>query len=109
VDSLTLTFSALMDPTRRSILERLAGGPATVGEIAVPFRTTQQAISKHLSYLLRARLIEKHRKGRQHFCRLRAAPIQEVSDWADAYRNQWEQKLDRLDSYLKVLQTEKKP
>jgi DNA-binding transcriptional ArsR family regulator len=109
VDSLTVTFAALTDPTRRSILARLAAGPATVGDLAGPFRMSQQAVSKHLAYLLRARLIEKHRRGRSHFCRLRAAPIRQVSVWAAQYRIQWEQKFDRLDAFLKELQKEKKP
>jgi DNA-binding transcriptional ArsR family regulator len=109
VDALSLTFSALTDPTRRSILERLAGGPATVSDICGPFRMSQQAVSKHIAYLLRARLIEKHRRGRLQFCRLRAAPIREVADWSGRYRAQWEQKLDRLDFYLKEMQKPRKP
>lgn len=109
VDSLTVTFAALTDPTRRSLLERLMDGPASVSDLAVPFRMSQQAISKHLAYLQRARLIEKRREGRQHFCRLRAAPIKEVCDWAEHYRIQWEQKFDRLEAYLKELQKNKEP
>jgi DNA-binding transcriptional ArsR family regulator len=109
VQSLTVTFAALSDPTRRSILERLAAGPASVGDLAGPFRMSQQAVSKHLAYLQRARLIEKRREGRRHFCRLRPAPIKEVSDWAERYRLQWEQKLDRLDDYLQRLQAAPPP
>jgi DNA-binding transcriptional ArsR family regulator len=109
VDSLTVTFAALTDPTRRSILERLASGPASVNELAVPYRMSQQAVSKHLAYLQRARLIEKRRMGRRHFCRLRPTPIKEVSDWAAHYRVLWEGKLDRLDTYLRQLQKNKKP
>lgn len=109
VDSLTVTLAALTDPTRRSILERLAGGPASVSDLAGPFRMSQQAVSKHLACLQRARLIEKRRKGRRHFCRLRAAPIKKVADWAEHYRIQWEQKFDRLGAYLKELQRNKKP
>jgi DNA-binding transcriptional ArsR family regulator len=109
VDSLTVTFAALTDPTRRSILARLAEGPASVSDLAGPFRMSQQAVSKHIAYLHRARLVEKRRKGRRHFCRLRAAPLKEVCDWAENYRIQWEQKFDRLDAYLKELQKDKKP
>ena len=109
MDSLTVTFAALTDPTRRSILRRLAGGPASVNELAVPFRMSQQAVSKHLAYLLRARLIEKRRSGRRHFCRLRAAPIKGVADWAENYRIQWEQRFDRLDAYLREIQRRPKP
>lgn len=107
VDQLTLTFAALTDPTRRSILQRLAGGPASVNELAGPFRISQQAVSKHLAYLVRARLVEKRRQGRRHFCRLRPAPIRDISNWAEAYRAVWEQKLDRLDAYLSQLKKNK--
>jgi DNA-binding transcriptional ArsR family regulator len=107
VDQLTLTFAALTDPTRRSILRRLAGGPASVNELAVPFRMSQQAVSKHLAYLVRARLVEKRREGRRHFCRIRPAPIRDVSGWAEGFRAVWEQRLDRLDAYLLDLQKKK--
>jgi len=108
VDSLNVTFAALTDPTRRSLLARLAEGPASVSDLAGPFRMSQQAVSKHIADLLRARLIEKRRTGRRHFCRLRAEPIKEVCDWTENYRIQWEQKFDRLDAYLKELQRDKK-
>ena len=75
VDTLSTTFMALSDPTRRSILGRLAHGPASVSELAAPFAMSQQAISKHLAYLERARLIDKRRSGRQHFCILNPAPL----------------------------------
>jgi len=105
VDSLTVTFNALTDPTRRSILQRLAGGPASVNELAGPFRISQQAVSKHLACLERARLIEKRREGRRHFCALAPAPFKEVADWVEDYRQFWEQSFDRLDDYLKKLQS----
>jgi DNA-binding transcriptional ArsR family regulator len=108
VDQLTVTFAALTDPTRRSILQRLSGGPASVNELAGPFRMSQQAVSKHLAYLVRARLVEKRREGRRHFCRLRPAPIRDVSTWAETYRAIWEQKLDRLDAYLAELQKKRR-
>jgi DNA-binding transcriptional ArsR family regulator len=107
VDQLTVTFAALTDPTRRSILQRLAGGPASVKQLAGPFRISQQAVSKHVAYLVRARLVEKRREGRRHFCRLRPAPIRDVSNWAENYRAIWDQKLDRLDAYLSELQKNK--
>lgn len=106
---LTVTFAALSDPTRRSILERLSAGPASMSELAGPYRMSQQAVSKHVAYLQRARLIEKRRAGRRHFCRLRPAPIREVSDWAARYRVLWEAKLDRLDAYLREFQKTRKP
>ena len=108
VDSLTATMSALADPTRRSILGRLADGPATVGELAAPFPMSQQAVSKHLRILERAALVEKHRDGRRHVCALRAAPFREAADWMERYRRMWEQQMDRLDDYLRTLQEKEK-
>jgi DNA-binding transcriptional ArsR family regulator len=107
VDQLTVTFAALTDPTRRSILQRLAGGPASVNELAGPYRISQQAVSKHVAYLVRARLVEKRREGRRHFCRLRPAPIRDVAGWAESYRVIWEQRIDRLDAYLAQLKKNK--
>lgn len=103
VDALSTTLAALSDPTRRSILARLAAGAATVGELAGPFRMTQQAVSKHLAYLERARLVEKRREGRSHVCTLRPAPFREVADWVEHYRRFWELSFDRLEEYLRRL------
>ena len=89
---MSTTLAALADPTRRSILGRLASGSATVGELAGPFRISQQAVSKHLAYLERARLVEKRREGRRHFCRLSPAPFKEVADWVGrcpSFRWRW--------------------
>jgi DNA-binding transcriptional ArsR family regulator len=108
VDNLSATLSALADPTRRAILSRLAGGPATVGELAEPFQMTQQAVSKHLAYLERARLVQKRREGRSHVCSLRPAPFKEVSDLVEHYRIFWEQALGRLDAYLRATEAEEK-
>jgi len=104
VDSLSATLSALSDPTRRSILARLSAGPATVGELAEPFQISQQAVSKHLAYLQRARLVDKRRAGRRHVCTLRPAPFKEVAEWVEHYRNFWEQTLDRLGEYLRTME-----
>jgi len=104
VDTLSATLSALSDPTRRSILARLSAGPATVGELAEPFEMSQQAVSKHLAYLERARLVEKRREGRSHVCTLRPAPFKEVAEWVEYYRNFWEQTLDRLGEYLRTME-----
>ena len=108
VDSLSATLAALSDPTRRSILARLAGGPASVGELAGPFRISQQAVSKHLAYLERARLVEKRRKGRRHVCTLRPAPFREVADWVEHYRRFWELSFDRLEEYLRGLEAKER-
>lgn len=104
MDSLSTTLAALSDPTRRAILARLSAGPATVGELADPFHISQQAVSKHLAYLERARLVEKRQEGRSHVCTLRPAPFKEVADWVEYYRNFWEQTLDRLGEYLRTME-----
>ncbi len=104
VDSLSETLAAFADPTRRLILQRLAQGEASVNDLARPFRISQQAVSKHLAYLERARLIEKRKDGRRHICRLSGKPFKQVADWMEQYRRFWEERFDRLDSYLKELQ-----
>jgi len=103
VDTLTLSLTAVSDPTRRSILSRLAAGPATVGELARPFRISQQAVSKHLAYLERARLIEKRRDGRRHVCSLRPGPLAEIAAWTEEYRRFWDESFARLDTVLEDL------
>lgn len=103
-DPLSLTLSALADPTRRAILARLAQGEASVGELAEPFAISQPAISKHLKVLEQAGLIRRGRKAQWRPCRLDAGPLREVADWLDAYRRFWDQSFDRLDAYLKDLQ-----
>ena len=75
-----------------------------MGELAEPFEMSQQAVSKHLAYLERARLVEKRREGRSHVCTLRPAPFKEVAEWVEYYRNFWEQTLDRLDEYLRTME-----
>ena len=108
VDSMNATFAALSDGTRREILFRLKDGPASVCELAEPFQISQQAISKHLTYLERARLIKKRRHGRQQICRLNAKPMQEVALWVEQYRQYWGEALGRLDALLHELHPPKK-
>jgi len=103
VDQLSTTLAALADPTRRSILHRLAEGPAPVRDLAKPFRMSQQAVSKHIAYLESAHLIEKRRDGRLHICTLDAKPLKEVSDWAEEYRAMWEANFARLDDVLEEM------
>lgn len=100
VNQLDATFAALADPTRRAILHQLMRGPATVNELAEPFRISQQAVSKHLAYLKKARLIRKQRRGREQVCSLMPERIREVADWAAAYRRFWEDQFGRLDAAL---------
>ena len=103
-DPLSTTFAALADPTRRAILERLAGGDATVGELAEPFAMTLPAFSKHLSVLERAGLIAKDRDGQRRNCRITATPLKSATSWLEEYRRHWEANLDHLDAYLTRLQ-----
>ena len=105
-DPLSLTFAALADPTRRAILARLAGGEASVKELAAPFDMTQPAISKHLRVLERAGLIEQGRQAQWRPRRLRAGPLRDIADWVGQYRRHWEVSFDRLDDYLRELQGE---
>lgn len=104
VDPLSATFAALADPTRRAILSRLASGEATVTQLAEPFRMSLPAISKHLKVLERAGLVAQGREAQWRPRRLDPAPLKEVSDWVERYREIWEARLDRLDSYLQALQ-----
>jgi DNA-binding transcriptional ArsR family regulator len=104
-DELSATFAALADPTRRAILQRLSSGEElTVTEIARPFAMTLPAVSKHLKVLARAGLIERGREAQWRPCRLDAGPLRHVSDWVSDYRRFWEERLDRLDEYLKEIQ-----
>jgi DNA-binding transcriptional ArsR family regulator len=105
-DELSSTFAALADPTRRAILGRLARGEASVNELAKPFDMTLPAVSKHLKVLERAGLIARGRDRQWRPCRLRAGPLKEVADWVEHYRRFWEESFDRLDDYLRDLQSE---
>ncbi|MGI8496783.1 MAG: ArsR/SmtB family transcription factor [Gemmatimonadaceae bacterium] len=107
-DHLSSTFSALADPTRRAILARLASGEASVTELAEPFAMSLPAVSKHLKVLQRAGLITQGRQAQWRPCRLSPAPLRDVADWVDEYRRHWEQRLDRLDDYLRDLQQQQK-
>ena len=104
VDHLSTTFAALADPTRRAILARLAGGECSVTELAEPFDMSMPAVSKHLRVLERAGLIARGRQAQWRPCRIKAAPLKDVAEWAERYRHIWERRLDRLDDYLQELQ-----
>lgn len=103
-DPLSATFAALADPTRRAILARLALGDCSVTELASPFEMSLPAISKHLRVLEEAGLVSRSRSAQWRPCRIEAAPLQAVAEWAEAYRSLWEARLDRLDAYLHELQ-----
>lgn len=108
VDQLTNTFAALADPTRRAILARLASGERSLTELAEPFDMSLPAVSKHIRVLERAGLITRRREAQTRPCRLEAAPLKEVAAWAERYRHIWEERLDRLDSYLQELTAKEK-
>jgi DNA-binding transcriptional ArsR family regulator len=108
IDNLSSTFAALADPTRRAILARLAGGERSVSELAEPFDMSLPAISKHLGVLARAGLIERGRQAQWRPCRLTATPLKGAVDWLEYYRRFWEESFDRLDDYLKEIQSKDK-
>ena len=103
-DKLSLTLSALADPTRRGILAQLAQGEATVGELAAPYDMSLAAVSKHLKVLEKAGLISRGKEAQWRPCRLEAEPLRELAGWVENYRRFWDQSLDRLEDYLEALQ-----
>jgi DNA-binding transcriptional ArsR family regulator len=107
-DPLSATFTALADPTRRAILARLALGEATVKELAEPFDISLQAISKHLKMLERGGLIVRGKDAQRRPCRLEPMALKGVDDWLEKYRRNWEERFDRLDTYLRDLQSREK-
>ena len=106
IDPLSLTFSALADPTRRLMLERLARGPATVTELAEPFTLSMPTISKHLKVLEHAGLIERGREAQWRPAQLNPEPLKDASEWLERYRENWEENFDRLEEYIRKLQAE---
>jgi DNA-binding transcriptional ArsR family regulator len=100
VDRLGTTFAALSDPTRRAMIDRLAQGPASVHRLTEPFALSQQMISKHIAYLVRARIVIKTKRGRESICTLRPEAIKTISDWAISYRQFWEESFDKLDAVV---------
>jgi DNA-binding transcriptional ArsR family regulator len=105
MDQLSQVFGCLADPTRRAILARLARGSISVGELAQPFAMSMPAVSKHLSVLERAGLIEREKEGQWRRCVLKAAPLKNAHDWIADYARFWEGSLDRMEKYLEELQT----
>jgi DNA-binding transcriptional ArsR family regulator len=108
-DQLSVTFAALADPTRRAIVARLAGGEATVNELAAPFELSLPTISKHLKVLRQAGLVDRGRQAQWRPCRLRPEPLRDVAMWVAQYREFLGQSFDRLDEYLRDLQTNQTP
>ena len=108
-DELTLVFSALADPTRRAILERLARGDATVSQLAEPFAMTQQAISKHLKVLERAQLISRTRAAQARPCVLQTSRLDAAASWITRHRKVWADRHDRLEKHLTALKSRRTP
>ena len=108
MDNLSATFAALADPTRRAILARLASGECSVTELAEPFDMSLPAVSKHLKVLERAKLIARGREAQWRPCRLDAGPLKDVAAWVDEYRRFWEESFDRLEDYLREIQSKEK-
>ncbi len=103
-DQLSVTFAALADPTRRAILARVAQGEATVMELAEPFQLKLPTVSKHLKVLRRAGLVTQGRQAQWRPCRLEVAPLKDVADWVERYRERWEERMEQLNDYLQELQ-----
>ncbi len=103
-EQLSETFAALANSTRRAILARLAQGEANVNELAEPFDISRPAISKHLKVLERAGLVRRGQRAQYRPCILDAAPLQQLSTWTEQYRPIWEDRFDRMDTYLHDLQ-----
>jgi DNA-binding transcriptional ArsR family regulator len=103
-DKLSVTLSALADPTRRGILARLATGEATVNELAKPYDMSLAAVSKHLKVLEGAGLISRGRDAQYRPCKLEPGPLRDVDGWLETYRRFWEESLDQLEVYLAELQ-----
>jgi DNA-binding transcriptional ArsR family regulator len=97
---LDAAFSALSDPTRRAILDRLSRGPSRVTDLAGRFPISLAAVSKHLQVLERAGLVKRRRQGREHHLELRAGPLREVARWTSRYERFWNEKLDALAAFL---------
>ncbi len=105
-DSLTTTFAALADPTRRAILAKLAVGDASVTELAEPFAMSLPAVSRHLKVLERARLISRGREAQWRPCRLEPQGLKDVAEWMVFYRKFWGESLDRMQEYVERLHAE---
>src|ERR1700741_2059510 len=106
VDRLGTTFAALSDPTRRAMVERLSRGPASVHNLTEPFALSQQMISKHIAYLVRARIVSKTKRGRESICKLRPEAIKTVGDWAFSYRRFWGESFDKLEVVVNQMKKE---
>lgn len=108
-DTLSRTFAALADPTRRAMLKRLAKGQANVSDLAKPFlkEMSLPGVTKHLKVLEKAGLVTKARQAQSRPCNLNAKALKDAADWMEQYRVFWEESFDRLEQYLKTVTAEK--
>jgi DNA-binding transcriptional ArsR family regulator len=102
---LDLAFQALADPTRRGMLARLSRGPASVSELALPYRMTLPAVMQHLQQLEASGLVRSEKKGRVRTCQLEPKALSKAETWIAEQRELWEGRLDRLEDYLQTLKT----
>jgi DNA-binding transcriptional ArsR family regulator len=101
MDHLTDVLTAISHPTRRAIIGQLANGPARFLDVAKPFDTALNAVTKHLKLLERAGLIERRKQGREVFISFRGEPLREVAEWMNEYERFWNERLDRFARYFK--------
>jgi len=101
MDQLTDVCTAISHPTRRAIIAQLAAGPARFTDIAKPFDTALNSVTKHLKLLDRAGLIERRKVGREVFISFRAEPLREVAEWVHEYERFWNERLDQFEQYFK--------
>lgn len=104
--SIAQTFVALADPTRRAVVEALSEGPATVTELATPFKMALPSFTQHLGVLENAGLIVTKREGRSRFCSLNPTALKEAEEWMATYRRQWERHMDRYEAHLEKVKNE---
>jgi DNA-binding transcriptional ArsR family regulator len=107
MDKLTNVLTAISHPTRRAIISQLANGPARFLDIAKPFNTALNAVTKHLKLLERAGLIERTKQGREVLISIRAEPLREVAAWVHEYERFWSERLDQFEQYFKDKQEKK--
>src|ERR1700704_5343361 len=108
MDHLSDVLTAISHPTRRAIIGQLANGPARFLDVAKPFDTALNAVTKHLKLLERAKLIEREKRGREVYISFRAEPLREVAEWVHEYERFWTDRLDQFEQYFKDKKKEKK-
>ena len=108
-DQLSKVFAALADPTRRDMVARLAGGDATVGELADPYDVSLQAVSKHIKVLADAGLVTKTRDAQRRPCHLEAEVFDLMTKWIERYRQQAQERYERLDAVVAEMRGDEQP